>query len=97
VVSIVTRIPGCSRDGRDRGHKRIEEAVNPIEGVRHITSTSSEGFSSVVAEFELGTNIHTAAQDVRSKVSALRRLFRTAWKSGHSASGFRGNPDRFDS
>jgi len=82
VVSIVTTYPGVAPETVETEvTKRIEEAVNPIEGVRHITSTSSEGFSSVVAEFELGTNIHTAAQDVRSKVSALRRLFRTAWKS----------------
>ena len=76
VVSIVTTYPGVAPETVETEvTKRIEEAVNPIEGVRHITSTSSEGFSSVVAEFELGTNIHTAAQDVRSKVSALRRLF----------------------
>jgi hydrophobic/amphiphilic exporter-1 (mainly G- bacteria), HAE1 family len=55
--------------------KRIEEAINPIEGVKHISSTTTEGISVVVAEFELGTDIHTAAQDVRSKVSAIRRDF----------------------
>jgi HAE1 family hydrophobic/amphiphilic exporter-1 len=43
--------------------------------VKHISSTTTEGVSIVIAEFELGTDIHTAAQDVRSKVSALRRDF----------------------
>ncbi len=78
VVSVRTLYPGVSPETVETEvTKRIEEAVNPIEGIRHITSITSEGFSSVVAEFELGTNIHTAAQDVRSKVSALRRDFPT--------------------
>jgi len=76
VVSIVTVYPGVAPETVETEvTKRIEEVINPIEGVRHITSTTSEGFSSVLVEFELGTNIHTAAQDVRSKVGALRRQF----------------------
>ncbi len=79
VVSIQTIYPGVAPETVETEvTKRIEEAINPIEGVRHITSTTTEGVSVVVAEFELGTNIHTAAQDVRSKVSALRRNFPTA-------------------
>jgi HAE1 family hydrophobic/amphiphilic exporter-1 len=78
VVSIRTLYPGVSPETVETEvTKRIEEAINPIEGVKHISSVTTEGFSSVVAEFELGTNIHTAAQDVRSKVSALRRDFPT--------------------
>jgi hydrophobic/amphiphilic exporter-1 (mainly G- bacteria), HAE1 family len=79
VVSVQTRYPGVAPETVETEvTKRIEEAVNPIEGVKHITSTTTEGFSSVVIVFELGTNIHTAAQDVRSKVSALRQDFPTA-------------------
>jgi HAE1 family hydrophobic/amphiphilic exporter-1 len=79
VVSVRTAYPGVSPETVETEvTKRIEEAINPIEGVRHISSVTTEGFSSVVAEFELGTNIHTAAQDVRSKVSALRHDFPTA-------------------
>jgi HAE1 family hydrophobic/amphiphilic exporter-1 len=76
VVSVRTLYPGVSPETVETEvTKRIEEAINPIEGVRHISSTTSEGFSSIVAEFQLGTNIYSAAQDVRSKVSALRRDF----------------------
>jgi HAE1 family hydrophobic/amphiphilic exporter-1 len=78
IVSVRTVYPGVSPETVETEvTKRIEEAMNPIEGVRHISSTTSEGFSSIVAEFELGTNIHTAAQDVRSKINALRRDFPT--------------------
>ncbi len=76
VVSVQTVYPGVAPETVETEvTRRIEEAINPIEGVKHINSTTTEGISVVVAEFELGTNIHTAAQDVRSKVSALRRDF----------------------
>jgi HAE1 family hydrophobic/amphiphilic exporter-1 len=79
VVSIQTVYPGVAPETVETEvTKRIEEAINPVEGIRHITSTTTEGASIVVAEFKLGTNIHTAAQDVRSKVSALRRDFPAA-------------------
>jgi hydrophobic/amphiphilic exporter-1 (mainly G- bacteria), HAE1 family len=78
VVSVRTLYPGVAPETVETEvTKRIEETINPIEGVRHISSITSEGFSSVVAEFELGTNIYSAEQDVRSKVSALRRDFPT--------------------
>ncbi|MBP1622626.1 MAG: efflux pump, family, inner and outer membrane protein [Acidobacteria bacterium] len=78
VVTVQTVYPGVAPETVETEvTKRIEEAINPIEGVKHISSTTTEGYSIVVAEFELGTNIHTAAQDVRSKVSALRRDFPT--------------------
>lgn len=78
VVTIQTVYPGVAPETVETEvTKRIEEAINPIEGIKHIESTTTEGVSMVVAEFELGVNIHTAAQDVRSKVSALRRDFPT--------------------
>jgi len=76
VVTVQTIYPGVAPETVETEvTKRIEEAINPIEGVKHISSTTTEGVSMVIAEFELGTDIHTAAQDVRSKVSALRRDF----------------------
>ncbi|MBN2243120.1 MAG: efflux RND transporter permease subunit [Acidobacteria bacterium] len=76
VVTVQTQYPGVSPETVETEvTKRIEEAINPIEGVRHISSTSTEGVSVVVTEFELGTDIHTAEQEVRSKISALRRDF----------------------
>jgi hydrophobic/amphiphilic exporter-1 (mainly G- bacteria), HAE1 family len=78
VVTVQTVYPGVAPETVETEvTKRIEEAINPIEGVKHISSTTTEGISIVVAEFKLGTDIHTAAQDVRSKVSALRRDFPT--------------------
>ena len=78
VVTVQTVYPGVAPETVETEvTKPIEEAINPIQGVKHITSTTTEGVSIVIVEFELGTDINTAEQDVRSKVSALRRDFPT--------------------
>ena len=52
--------------------RKIEEAVSEAKGVRHITSTSTEGSADVGIEFKIGIDPAEAAQDVRDKVSAVR-------------------------
>ncbi len=46
----------------------IEKELNAISEVKKITSSSSEGFSMIQAEFESGYNIDDALQKVREKV-----------------------------
>jgi len=55
--------------------KRIEESLNTISGVRHISSTTTEGLSMVVVEFRLGVNINTAQQDAQAKINVIRSQF----------------------
>ncbi|MCC7141682.1 MAG: efflux RND transporter permease subunit [Candidatus Eisenbacteria bacterium] len=72
-IAVQTEYPGASPETVERDlTRKIEEAVNPIEGVRTLTSTSSEGFSSIFIEFELGTDPAVAQQDVRAKIEAIR-------------------------
>jgi len=52
--------------------KPIEDAVSTISGLKKLSSTSAEGVSSVMMEFEIGTDLDVAASDVRSKLDALR-------------------------
>lgn len=53
----------------------LEKAVNSIAGIRTISSQSSQGTSSITIEFELGSDLERAANDVRDKVSqAVRSL-----------------------
>ena len=52
--------------------RKIEEAVSEAKGVRHITSTSTEGSADIGIEFKIGIDPAEAAQDVRDKVSAVR-------------------------
>lgn len=52
--------------------KPIEDQLSTISGLKKLSSTSAEGVSQVVMEFELGTDINEASADVRSKLDALR-------------------------
>ena len=54
----------------------IEEAVNTINGVKHIRSYSFEGSSVVVVEFELSTDAVQGLQEVRDKVGAVQGSLR---------------------
>ncbi|MFN5931985.1 MAG: efflux RND transporter permease subunit, partial [Sphingobacteriales bacterium] len=47
----------------------LEKAVNSVEGVRTITSSSNQGSSNITVEFELGVDLEKAANDIREKVS----------------------------
>lgn len=73
ILSIVTEYPGAAPETVEREvTKRIEEAVNPIPGVKHVYSTSREGLSSVMVEFELNVKINEASQEARAKINAIR-------------------------
>jgi multidrug efflux pump len=53
----------------------LEKSINGIAGIKNISSSSSQGTSSINIEFELGIDLEAAANDVRDKVSqALRQL-----------------------
>ena len=49
----------------------IEEAVSAVPGVEEITSTSSEGASSVRISFGWGTNLDEATNDVRDRLDRI--------------------------
>lgn len=53
--------------------KPIEDAVSSLAGIKTLSSTSREGFSQTVLEFELGTDPKLAANEVREKVAGVRR------------------------
>jgi HAE1 family hydrophobic/amphiphilic exporter-1 len=76
VLTVQTLYPGASPETVEREvTKRIEEALNTISGVRHISSTTTEGLSAVVVEFHLGTRINNAQQDAQAKINAIRADF----------------------
>jgi len=52
----------------------LESAINGIDGIRAITSTSRDEQSNITVEFNLGANLERAANDVRDKVSRAQRL-----------------------
>ncbi len=78
IVNIRTELKGASSEIMDIDvTDKIEESVNTINGVKTITSTSTEGMSVVTVEFVLERNIDLAVQDVREKVSVIRKKLPT--------------------
>ncbi|MEQ1821604.1 MAG: efflux RND transporter permease subunit [Fimbriimonadaceae bacterium] len=72
VVSVATVYPGAGPDEVNTLiSKPIEEAVSGVAGIREVTSTSQEGLSVVVANFEIGTNMDVALNDARGKVDQV--------------------------
>src|SRR5688500_14921175 len=74
IVIAQTSYPGASPEVMMREvSKPIEEALNTVQGLREITSTSFEGSSLVRVQLELGVNVMEAQQDVQAKVARIRR------------------------
>jgi HAE1 family hydrophobic/amphiphilic exporter-1 len=72
-VIITTVLPGAGPEQIETDvTKKIEDAVNPIEGVDWIQSYSREGVSIVVIAFKLEIDGKVAAQDVREKLAAIK-------------------------
>jgi HAE1 family hydrophobic/amphiphilic exporter-1 len=71
-IAVQTVYPGASPETVERDVTRpIEEAVNPIAGVRELTSTSLEGLSTIFIEFDLNVDEMDAQQDVRAKIEGI--------------------------
>ena len=74
VIIAQTTYPGASPDVMMREvSKPIEEALNTVQGIKEITSTSLEGTSIVRLQFHLGVDVAVAQQDVMSKLARIRR------------------------
>ncbi len=78
MVNITTTLKGASPEIMDIDiTDKIEEAINTINGVKSITSTSTEGRSTAMVEFVLERDIDLAVQDVREKIAAIRKKLPT--------------------
>lgn len=71
-VNIRTQLPGASTEEVETElSKRIEEAVNTIQGIDELRSISGPGNSVVIVTFNLSRDIDTATQDVRDRVATV--------------------------
>ncbi len=72
-ITVTTVLPGAGPEQIESDvTKRIEDAVNTVGGIDHISSISQEGVSIVIVQFKLEIDGKSAAQDVREKISAIR-------------------------
>ena len=70
VVSVSANYPGANSDIIESQITiPLEKALNGIEGIRTISSSSNQGSTRITIEFELGVDMETATNDVRDKVT----------------------------
>lgn len=76
IVSVSTSYTGANADIiESQITEPLEKAINSIDGIRNISSSSNQGRSNITIEFNLSKNLEEAANDVRDKVSqAVRNL-----------------------
>lgn len=76
IVSVTTIYPGAGPDEvRNIVTEPLEEALGSLNGVKTVTSNSSENVSSITVEFNLEYSAVQAASDVRERVAAVRGTF----------------------
>ena len=69
-VSVRTTYAGANADIiESQITEPLEKSLNSIDGIRNITSSSSQGSSNITIEFNLDKDLEEAANDVRDKVS----------------------------
>lgn len=76
IISVRTNYTGANPDIiESQITEPLEKAINSIDGIRNISSSSNQGSSNINIEFNLDKDLEEAANDVRDKVSqAVRSL-----------------------
>ncbi len=71
VVTVTTNFIGANAQAAEASVTTLlEEAINGVDGLRYITSTTtSDGTSTIVCTFQLDRNIDLAANDVQNQVN----------------------------
>jgi len=75
IINVMTSYPGANSDVIETQiTEPLEQSINGIQGIRSLTSVSSQGYSNITVEFELSVDMETAANDTRDKVSQAMRM-----------------------
>ncbi len=81
-LAIETPYPGASPEVVETEvSRKIEEAMNTLAGVKHVTSRSYQNLSLVFVEFELSVDADKAIADVRDKLGQVRPALRDEVKA----------------
>lgn len=74
IVTVSTSYPGANSEVIiSQITEPLEESINGVDGIKALTSTSSDGRSNISVEFTLETDLEAAANDVRDRVSRAQR------------------------
>ncbi len=72
-IMVMTSYPGASAaDIETNISKTLENTLNAVPDLKHISSTSKENTSVISLEFESGIDIETATNNVRDKIDIVR-------------------------
>ena len=73
VVSVtVTQSGAAPVEMESQVTKKIEDSLAGVSGVKHLTSTISEGISTTLVEFQLETPVDRAINDVKDGIAKIR-------------------------
>lgn len=71
-IMVITMYPGASaKDIEQNVTKPLENTLNSVEHLKHISSTSRENTSVITLEFEYGYDIDVLTNDVRDKLDMV--------------------------
>ena len=74
IIQVRTSYPGANAAVVEAEVTEILEAsINSASGIKALTSTSSDGYSYISIEFETGMDLEAAANEIRDRVSRVRR------------------------
>ncbi len=72
-IMVITMYPGASaKDIEQNVTKPLENTLNSVEHLKHISSTSRENTSVITLEFEYGYDIDVLTNDVRDKLDMVK-------------------------
>ncbi len=73
MLTVITAYPGASASDIETNVTRpMENTLNSAESLKKLTSQSKDNMSIVTLEFDYGTNIDIATNDVRDKIEMVR-------------------------
>ena len=74
-IMVITMYPGASaKDIEQNVTKPLENSLNSVEHLKHISSTSRENTSVITLEFEYGYDIDVLTNDVRDKLDMVKSV-----------------------
>lgn len=74
-VVVYTSYPGASASDIESNVTRpLESSLNSVSNLKEITSTSSDATSVIFMNFEYGTNLDEASNDIRSTLGFIERV-----------------------